>query len=231
MMFILISLLEVVIPLTVGDVVSTSIVCSSTFSPVTRLSRDITSSIISNVAWLFSPSLGKKSDWDVCGVLLPLWYGLTVTARTAFATTSLAFSAFTLGFSYIYTSWSYISCTVNWYRCYVYRSLNWIIGSWPQYSFNKKQKKYSLDIFPHGVLEIFYHFWRIFGGSICIWFSSCMSPGHKAHRILFYGTSGLPCYDIVYHTVNICTLQFRHRKTKMIKNIYIDLCVCDNVKW
>ena len=72
MMFILISLLEVVIPLTVGNVVSTSIVCSSTFSPITRPSRDITSSIISNVAWLFSPSLGEKSDWDVCGVLLPL---------------------------------------------------------------------------------------------------------------------------------------------------------------
>ena len=59
---ILISLLEVVIPRTVGNV-STSIVCSSTCSPIARLSRDITSSIISNVAWLFSSSLGEKSDW------------------------------------------------------------------------------------------------------------------------------------------------------------------------
>ena len=72
MMFIFISLLEVVIPLTVRNVVSTSTVCSSTCSPIARLSCDITSSIISNVAWLFSPSLGEKSDWDVCGVLLPL---------------------------------------------------------------------------------------------------------------------------------------------------------------
>ena len=140
MMFILISLLEVVIPLTIRNVVSTSTVCSSTCSPIARLSCDITSSIISNVAWLFSPSVEEKSDWDVCGVLLPLWYGLTVTARTVFAATSLAFSAFTCGFSYIYTSWSYISSSINWYRCYVYRWLNWIIGSWPQHSFNKKQK-------------------------------------------------------------------------------------------
>ena len=61
MMFILISLLEVVIPLTVRNVVSTSTVCSSTCSPIARLSCDITSSIISNVAWLFfAITLGEK---------------------------------------------------------------------------------------------------------------------------------------------------------------------------
>ena len=225
-MFILISLLEVVIPRTVGNV-STSIVCSSTCSPIARLSCDITSSIISNVAWLFSSWLGEKSDWDVCGVLLPLWYGLTVTARTAFAATSLAFSAFTCGFSYIYTSWSYISCTINWYRCYVYRWLNWIIGSWPQHSFNKKQKKYSPDTFPHGVVVVSYHSWKIFGGSIYIWCSSCVSLGHKADRILLCGTSGFPYYDIVYRTVHICTLRFRHEKTEMIKkHTYTSMCLC-----
>ena len=92
----------------------------------------------------------------------------------------------------------------------------------------KKKKKYSPDTFPHDVVVISCHSWKIFGGSIYILCSFYLFLDHKVDRISLYEMPGFPCYNIVYRTVHICT---RHEKTNMIKkHIYIYLCVCDNVK-